>query len=51
MTSTLMVAFLSITLPIKDRMLVRRLYFNSVMWEIADDRGVANAHELLDKYK
>ena len=49
--STLMVAFLSITLPVKDELWARPGFFAAVKRKLVGERGEERASRLLDKYK
>jgi hypothetical protein len=49
--STLMVAFLSITLPVKDELWARPGFFAAVKRKLVDERGEDRAARLLDKYE
>ena len=51
LTSTLMVAFLSITLAAKGRLLARHSFYLRVRAALVADRGEARASSLLNKYQ
>jgi hypothetical protein len=50
LSSTLMVAFLSITLPVKRELWVRNMFFKVVHQTILNDRGKERTERLLNKY-
>lgn len=51
LNSTLMVAFLSITLPVKGQLISRADYYRRVRMALLHDRGPERTARLLDKYR